>query len=52
MRNLGVAFTEICNLEKLAADCAADGQYAFFYVAAPLKVHLGSGAPVNPVAIK
>jgi kynurenine formamidase len=52
MRNLGVAFTEICNLEKLAADCAEDGQYAFFYVAAPLKVHLGSGAPVNPVAIK
>ena len=25
MRNLGVVFTEICDLEKLADDCAADG---------------------------
>jgi kynurenine formamidase len=52
MRNLGVAFTEICDLEKLAADCAEDGRYAFFYVAAPLKIHRASGAPVNPMAIK
>ncbi|OCH82044.1 cyclase family protein [Gordonia sp. UCD-TK1] len=52
MRNLGVAFTEICDLEKLAADCAEDGAYAFFYVAAPLKIHEATGSPVNPVAIK
>lgn len=52
MRNLGVVFTEICDLEKLAADCAADGQYTFLYVAAPLKVAKASGSPVNPVAIK
>ena len=52
MRNLGVAFTEICDLSKLAADCAADGQWDFLYVAAPLKVVNGTGAPVNPVAIK
>lgn len=52
MRNLGVAFTEICDLESLAADCAADGQYAFLYVAAPLRVVGGTGAPVNPVAVK
>jgi kynurenine formamidase len=52
MRNLGVAFTEICDLEKLAVDCAADGQWDFLYVAAPLKVVNGTGAPVNPVAIK
>ena len=52
MRNLGIAFTEICDLEKLAEDCASDGQYAFFYVAAPLKVAKASGSPVNPVAIK
>jgi len=52
MRNLGVAFTEICDLEKLAASCAADGQYDFLYVAAPLKVHEATGSPVNPVAIK
>ena len=52
MRNLGVTLTEICDLEELAANCAEDGQYTFLYVAAPLKVALGSGSPVNPVAIK
>ena len=52
MRNLGVALTEIADLEALAGDCAEDSQYEFLYVAAPLKVHKGSGSPVNPVAIK
>lgn len=52
MRNLGVAFTEICDLEKLAESCAADGRYTFLYTAAPLKVAKGSGSPVNPVVIK
>ncbi|WP_182949424.1 cyclase family protein [Gluconacetobacter takamatsuzukensis] len=52
MRNLGVTFTEIIALDALAADCAADGQWTFLYVAAPLKVVGGSGAPVNPVVIK
>jgi kynurenine formamidase len=52
MRNLGVALTEIADLEKLAADCAEDGVYEFFYVAAPLKVHKAAGSPVNPVVIK
>ena len=52
MRNLGVAFTEICDLEKLAEDCAADKRYAFFYVAAPLKITQATGSPVNPVVIK
>jgi kynurenine formamidase len=52
MRNLGVALTEICHLNKLAEDCAADGQWDFLYVAAPLKVHNGTGSPVNPVVIK
>jgi kynurenine formamidase len=52
MRNLGVALTEICDLEKLAASCADDGQYTFFYAAAPLKVSLAAGSPVNPLVIK
>jgi kynurenine formamidase len=52
MRNLGVTLTEIADLELLADDCAADKEYAFLYVAAPLKVALGSGSPVNPVVIK
>ncbi|MEB3366619.1 cyclase family protein [Saccharopolyspora mangrovi] len=52
MRNLGVVFTEVCDLEKLADDCAQDGQYTFLYTAAPLKVHQATGAPVNPVVVK
>ncbi|MCU4183322.1 cyclase family protein [Acidiferrimicrobium sp. IK] len=52
MRNLGVALTEICDLEKLAASCAADGRYTFLYAAAPLKVNRASGSPVNPLAIR
>jgi kynurenine formamidase len=52
MRNLGVALTEIADLEQLAADCAEDGRYAFLYVAAPLKVAKAAGTPVNPVVIK
>jgi kynurenine formamidase len=52
MRNLGVAFTEICDLGKLATDCADDGQWEFLYVAAPLKVVNGTGSPVNPVVVK
>jgi len=52
MRNLGVLFTEICDLESLAQDCAADGQWDFMYTAAPLKVAKASGSPVNPIAIK
>jgi hypothetical protein len=52
MRNLGVTLTEIADLEKLSASCDADKQYTFLYAAAPLKVHLGSGSPVNPLVIK
>ena len=52
MRNLGVLFTEIIDLDGLAEDSAKDKQYTFLYVAAPLKVVRGTGAPVNPVAIK
>jgi kynurenine formamidase len=52
MRNLGVTFTEIAELDPLAADCADDGQYTFLYAAAPLKIRGGSGAPVNPIVVK
>lgn len=52
MRNLGIAMTEACSLDDLAAACAADGRWSFLYTAAPLKVVGGSGAPVNPVVIR
>jgi len=52
MRNLGIAFTELCDLSKLARDCAEDGQWDGLYIAAPLNIVNGSGAPVNPMIIK
>lgn len=52
MRNLGVVFTELLWLEKLADDCAQDGQYSFLYTSGPLKVVGGCGSPTNPVVIK
>ncbi|MBE7191117.1 cyclase family protein [Gordonia polyisoprenivorans] len=52
MRNLGVAFTEMCQLDDLAAACAADRRWEFLYTAAPLKITGASGAPVNPIAIR
>ena len=52
MRNLGVIFNEILWLEDLAAECAKDGHYDFFYSAAPLKITGATGAPVNPIVIK
>jgi Predicted metal-dependent hydrolase len=52
MRNLGVALTEIAWLDDLARACAADNRWSFLYAAAPLKVVNGTGAPVNPIAIR
>jgi kynurenine formamidase len=52
MRNLGLLFSEICSFDELAADCAEDGRWSFLYVGAPLKIVGGTGAPVNPVAVK
>jgi kynurenine formamidase len=51
-RNLGITFHEALWLEDWAADCAADGVWDAFYVAAPLRINRGSGAPMNPVVIK
>ncbi|MBA1147131.1 cyclase family protein [Ectothiorhodospiraceae bacterium WFHF3C12] len=52
MRDMGVVLTEIHWLEALADDSAEDGQYSFLFVAAPLKMEQGTGAPVNPVVVK
>lgn len=52
MRNLGVVFTELLQLDELADDCANDSQYTFLYTAAPLRIVAAAGAPVNPVVVK
>jgi hypothetical protein len=50
--NMGLTLGEIFYLEELAADCAADGRYAFLLVAPPLPVVRAVGTPINPYAIK
>jgi hypothetical protein len=49
---MGLWIGEIFDLEELAADCAEDGQYDFFFCAPPLVITQGVGSPVNPMAIK
>jgi kynurenine formamidase len=50
--NMGLTLGEIFFLEALAADCAADGRYAFLLVAPPLPVTNAVGTPINPYAVK
>jgi kynurenine formamidase len=50
--NMGLFLGEMWDLDALAADCAADGQWDFFLTAAPLPVTGAVGAPVNPLAVK
>jgi hypothetical protein len=50
--NMGLTLGEIFFLEELAADCAADGRWAFLLVAPPLPVTRAVGTPINPYAIK
>lgn len=49
---LGIAMGEMWYLEKLAADCAADGVYEFLVTSAPLHIPDGVGSPPNVLAIK
>lgn len=48
----GLLIGEIFDLEALAADCASDGRYEFFFVAPPLTITGAVGSPINPQAIK
>lgn len=52
IRDMGMTLGEILDFEELAADCAADGVWDFFFCAPPLKVTRGVGSPINPLAIK
>jgi kynurenine formamidase len=52
IRDMGMTLGELFDLEALAADCASDGVYEFFFCASPLPVTGGVGSPVNPLAIK
>lgn len=49
---LGLPIGELFDLDALAADCAADGRYAFFFTSAPIHVRSGVASPPNALAIK
>jgi len=48
----GMPIGELWWLDDLAADCAGDGRYEFFFTSAPLNVPGGVGSPPNALAIK
>lgn len=50
--HLGLLVGEIWDLEALAADCAADGVYEFFFVGPALPFTNAVASPLNPIAIK
>ena len=47
----GLALLDNALLEPLAQACAAERRYEFMLTVAPLKVHGGTGSPVNPIAL-
>lgn len=49
---LGMALGELFDLDRLAADCAADGVYEGLLTAAPLNKRGGSGSTANAIALK
>lgn len=52
LRSCGITIGEMFDLEVLAADCAEDRVYEFFFVAPPLTITGAVGSPLNPQAIK
>lgn len=52
IRDMGMTLGEILDFDELAADCAEDGVYDFFFCAPPIKFTNAVGSPINPLAIK
>jgi len=51
LRNMGLTFGEIFDLEALAEKCAELGSYQFLFCASPLPILRAVGSPINPLAI-
>lgn len=52
IRDMGMLIGERFDLSTLAADCARDGVWEFFFAAQPLNLPNSLGSPLNPLAIK
>jgi kynurenine formamidase len=48
---MGVHLLDYLQFEDVLPRCEATGRWEFLFVAAPLRVHGGTGSPVNPIAI-
>jgi len=51
LRDIGLTFGEIFDLERLATVAHERGRFEFFFVAAPLPITGAVGSPINPIAI-
>ena len=47
----GMNMFDNLDLEALAATAARLNRWEFMFVASPLRVHKGTGSPINPVAV-
>ncbi|CAN5515387.1 cyclase family protein [soil metagenome] len=52
LRDMGLAQGQLWDLDDLAADCAADGQFDFLLTATPIPLTRGLGGMVAPTAVK
>lgn len=48
---LGLWLLDNCDLEELSAVCAQEQRWDFLFLIAPLRLHGGTGSPVNPIAV-
>ena len=51
IRDMGLQIGEMFDLGALAEDCAADGQWDFFFSAPPLRVTGAVGSTASPIAV-
>src|SRR5262249_19330675 len=48
---LGVGLFENLDFERAAAQARQSNRYEFLFMAAPLRIEMGTGSPLNPLAI-
>ena len=48
---MGVHLLDYLQFEDLAGECERQERWEFLLVVAPLRVHGGTGSPVNPIAV-
>jgi hypothetical protein len=51
LRDMGLTFGEIFDLEDVAVACHERSRYEFLFVAAPLPITGAVGSPINPLAV-